>query len=31
MEAGTILIQNLLDSRGAKQISKESKFIQTIL
>lgn len=31
MEADTILIQNLLDSRDAKQIQKESKFVQTVL
>lgn len=33
MEADTILIPNLLelDSRGAKQIRKECKFLQTVL
>lgn len=31
MEADAILSQNLLDSRGAKQIQKESKFVQPVL
>lgn len=33
MEADTILIQNLLELglRGAKQIKKEWKFVQTVL
>lgn len=31
MEADTILIQNLLDARGAEQIRQEPKFIQAVL